>query len=100
VSTIGFEQRHNVASRIEDEEAFVRAMSTDIPPPPPLTAEFRGQCRTLAGMTTGWVTPLIRLLIPRPENGEHNEEGFESYTRGGGCGGCPDAGFALGATAA
>lgn len=38
-STIGFEKRHNPAFRIEDEDAFVRVMLTDIPPPPP-QAEF------------------------------------------------------------
>ena len=33
-STIGFEKRHNKAFRIDDEDAFVRAMVADIPPPP------------------------------------------------------------------
>lgn len=41
ISTIGFEKRHNEAFRIEDEEEFVRAMSTEIPPPPPRAAEMR-----------------------------------------------------------
>lgn len=40
-STIGFEKRHNKAFRIEDEEAFVRAMVADIPPPPAQAAEIR-----------------------------------------------------------
>jgi glyoxylase-like metal-dependent hydrolase (beta-lactamase superfamily II) len=40
-STIGFEKRHNKAFRIEDEEAFVRAMVADIPPPPAQAAETR-----------------------------------------------------------
>ncbi|MBG0797430.1 MBL fold metallo-hydrolase [Methylocystis sp. L43] len=39
--TIGFEKRHNKAFRIEDEEAFVRAMVADIPPPPAQVAEIR-----------------------------------------------------------
>ncbi len=48
MSTIGFEKRHNVAFRIEDEEAFVRAMSTEIPPPPPRAAELRAANAGLA----------------------------------------------------
>lgn len=41
VSTIGFERRYNTAFRIEDEDAFVRMMLTEIPPPPPRAAELR-----------------------------------------------------------
>lgn len=48
MSTIGFERRHNVAFRIEDEEAFVRAMSEEIPPPPPGAAELRAANAGLA----------------------------------------------------
>jgi hypothetical protein len=33
-STIGFERRFNRAFRIEDEEAFVRLMVSDVPPRP------------------------------------------------------------------
>lgn len=40
-STIGFERRNNEAFRIEDEEAFVRAMLADIPEPPAQAAELR-----------------------------------------------------------
>lgn len=40
-STIGFEKRHNRAFRIEDENAFVRAMVADIPPPPAQAADIR-----------------------------------------------------------
>ena len=40
-STIGFERRHNEAFRIDDEEAFVRAMLADIPEPPPGAAALR-----------------------------------------------------------
>ena len=40
-STIGFEKRHNKAFRIDDEDAFVRAMVADIPPPPALAAQIR-----------------------------------------------------------
>ena len=40
-STIGFERRHNKALRIEDEDAFVRAMLTDVPPVPPQAAQIR-----------------------------------------------------------
>jgi hydroxyacylglutathione hydrolase len=31
ISTIGFEKRHNKALRIDDEEAFLRAMLADVP---------------------------------------------------------------------
>lgn len=40
-STIGFERRYNEAFRIDDENAFVRFMQSDIPPPPPRSAELR-----------------------------------------------------------
>lgn len=40
-STIGFEKRHNIAFRIENEEEFVQRMVTDIPPPPLQAAELR-----------------------------------------------------------
>jgi len=41
ISTIGFEKGHNKAFRIDDEEAFVRAMVADIPPAPPQAAQLR-----------------------------------------------------------
>ncbi len=41
MSTIGFEKRYNAAFRIEDEDAFVAAMSKNVPPPPPGAAELR-----------------------------------------------------------
>ena len=40
-STIGFERRYNAAFGIEDEAAFVAAMLTDIPVPPPEAARIR-----------------------------------------------------------
>jgi hydroxyacylglutathione hydrolase len=40
-STIGFEKRFNKAFRIGDEDAFVAAMTADIPPPPPEAARMR-----------------------------------------------------------
>lgn len=40
-STIGFEKRFNKAFRIADEDEFVAAMVTDIPPPPPEAARTR-----------------------------------------------------------
>jgi glyoxylase-like metal-dependent hydrolase (beta-lactamase superfamily II) len=40
-STIGFERRYNAAFRIADEAEFVRAMTAEIPPPPPNAAELR-----------------------------------------------------------
>jgi hydroxyacylglutathione hydrolase len=47
-STIGFERRHNEAFRIDDEEAFVRAMLADIPEPPAQAAQLRAQNAGLA----------------------------------------------------
>lgn len=40
-STIGFERRHNAAFGIEDQDAFVRFMTADIPPPPAEAARLR-----------------------------------------------------------
>jgi glyoxylase-like metal-dependent hydrolase (beta-lactamase superfamily II) len=40
-STIGFEKRNNKAFRINDEDAFLRVMLADIPPPPPQAAQLR-----------------------------------------------------------
>jgi hydroxyacylglutathione hydrolase len=40
-STIGFEKRHNKAFRIDDEDAFLRAMLADVPPAPPQAAQVR-----------------------------------------------------------
>src|SRR5207253_20783 len=40
-STIGFERRFNKAFRIDNEAAFVAAMTADIPPPPPQAAATR-----------------------------------------------------------
>jgi glyoxylase-like metal-dependent hydrolase (beta-lactamase superfamily II) len=40
-STIGFERRHNEAFRLDDEDAFVRAMLADVPEPPAQAAELR-----------------------------------------------------------
>ena len=41
VETIGFERRHNEGFRIDDQEAFVRFMQDDVPPPPPHEVEWR-----------------------------------------------------------
>lgn len=38
ISTIGFERRHNPALQFPDEDAFVVALTTDIPPAPPQQA--------------------------------------------------------------
>lgn len=47
-STIGFERRFNKALRIEDEDGFVRAMLTDVPPAPPQAAAMRAiNCGTM-----------------------------------------------------
>lgn len=40
-SSIGFERRYNEAFSIDDENAFVRFMRGDIPPPPPRAVELR-----------------------------------------------------------
>ncbi len=40
-STIGYERRHNVAFRIENQEAFARFMLEDVPMPPPRATEIR-----------------------------------------------------------
>ena len=40
-STIGFERRHNVAFRIDDEVEFVRYMVSDVPPPPEGAVKLR-----------------------------------------------------------
>ncbi len=40
-STIGFEKRWNKAFSIDDEDAFVRRMLSDVPPAPPRAAELR-----------------------------------------------------------
>lgn len=40
-STIGFEKRFNKAFRIEDENAFIAAMTVEIPPPPPNATQTR-----------------------------------------------------------
>ncbi len=48
-SSIGFELRHNTAFGIADEAAFVRAMTADIPPPPPGAAQNRAINAGLAG---------------------------------------------------
>jgi hydroxyacylglutathione hydrolase len=47
-STIGFERRHNKAFRIDDEEAFLRAMLADVPAPPPDAARIRAANAGLA----------------------------------------------------
>ena len=47
MSTIGFEKRYNKALRIDDEDAFVRAMLADLPPPPPQAAHIRAINRGL-----------------------------------------------------
>ena len=48
VSTIGFERRHNAAFQIEDRDAFVRFMLSDIPPPPSEAATLRAANAGLA----------------------------------------------------
>lgn len=49
-SSIGFEKRHNAAFGITDEAEFVRAMTAEIPPPPPEAARNRA-------INTGLVVP-------------------------------------------
>lgn len=45
-STIGFERRHNSALRYESEDAFVEALTTNIPPPPERQSEIVAANRT------------------------------------------------------
>jgi hydroxyacylglutathione hydrolase len=45
-STVGFERRHNPALRFDNEEAFVEALTKDIPPPPDGQAEIVAANRT------------------------------------------------------
>ena len=40
-STVGFEKRYNKALQIEDEDAFITYMTTNIPPAPPDAAHIR-----------------------------------------------------------
>jgi hydroxyacylglutathione hydrolase len=40
ISTVGFERRHNSALRFASEEAFVEALTKDMPPPPEHQAEI------------------------------------------------------------
>jgi glyoxylase-like metal-dependent hydrolase (beta-lactamase superfamily II) len=40
-STIGFEKRHNKALQIADEDAFIKYMTTEIPPAPPEAMRIR-----------------------------------------------------------
>jgi glyoxylase-like metal-dependent hydrolase (beta-lactamase superfamily II) len=48
VSTIGFERRCNAAFSIDDEDAFVRFMLSDVPPPPEGAAKLRAANAGLA----------------------------------------------------
>ncbi|RDI73671.1 Metallo-beta-lactamase superfamily [Gaiella occulta] len=47
-SSIGFERRHNEALQHADEDAFVRALLVDVPPPPARQAEI------VAANRSGW----------------------------------------------
>jgi glyoxylase-like metal-dependent hydrolase (beta-lactamase superfamily II) len=40
ITTIGFERRHNPMLQLDSEEAFVQALTSDIPPAPPQQAEI------------------------------------------------------------
>ena len=40
ISTIGFERRHNTALQFDSEDAFVEALTRDIPPAPSQQAEI------------------------------------------------------------
>lgn len=46
VSTIGFERRHNAALQFDSEQAFVEALTKDIPPAPDQQAEIVAANRT------------------------------------------------------
>lgn len=45
-STVGFERRHNPALRFDSEDAFVEALTKDIPPPPERQPEIVAANRT------------------------------------------------------
>jgi hydroxyacylglutathione hydrolase len=47
ISTVGFERRHNSALRLDSEEAFIKALTEDIPPAP------EEQARIIAANLTG-----------------------------------------------
>jgi hydroxyacylglutathione hydrolase len=47
ISTVGFERRHNPALRFESEDAFVKALTSDIPPAP------EGQAAIVAANRSG-----------------------------------------------
>lgn len=47
ISTVGFERRHNRALRFDSEEAFIKALTGDIPPAP------EGQAKIIAANRTG-----------------------------------------------
>jgi hydroxyacylglutathione hydrolase len=54
ISTVGFERRHNTALQLDSEDAFVRALTQDIPPAPEQQAAIVAANRTgrpLAEMT-------------------------------------------------
>jgi hydroxyacylglutathione hydrolase len=46
ISTVGFERRHNRALRLDSEEAFVKALTEDIPPAPEEQAKIIAANRT------------------------------------------------------
>jgi glyoxylase-like metal-dependent hydrolase (beta-lactamase superfamily II) len=46
ISTIGFERRHNTALQFDSEDAFVQALTTDIPPAPEQQAAIVAANRT------------------------------------------------------
>ncbi len=46
VSTVGFERRHNSALQFDSKEAFVEALTRDIPPPPEQQAQIIAANRT------------------------------------------------------
>jgi hydroxyacylglutathione hydrolase len=46
ISTVGFERRHNKALRLDSEEAFIKALTEDIPPAPEVQAKIIAANRT------------------------------------------------------
>lgn len=46
ISTVGFERRHNRALRLDSEEAFIKALTEDIPPAPEQQAKIIAANRT------------------------------------------------------
>ena len=69
-STVGFERRHNPALQFDTEEAFVAALTKDIPPVPDAAGrDRRGQPNraTCAGVASAWAPVRLGLRENLPQ---------------------------------